>query len=1368
MTIGHYLRSMKKLTEQWTPANYRDTRRQRLYLKDIDCPEAWYQHLETVMPQILFYLNDGVGEIGGPGALHERNINNQLAPGKGIAPAGDLMSSLPPPMRAENMMCYIGHEGTYTPAHREMCATLGQNIMVESSDPPEGEKPGSSIWFMTESKDREVVSEYFLSMLGHDIEVESHFAQINAWKKAPFPVYIVEQKVGDMILIPPLAPHQVWNRGARTMKVAWNRTTVETLELAIHEALPRARMVCRDEQYKCKAIIYYTLLKYYDLLKRLERVVGESRYFTNEPIRNAPRIRQLQKDFKRLFQLYTEVLISETFSSELPKEKNIEFLPYDSNVTCSYCRCNIFNRFLTCKTCINTDEETDEEDTYDICMECYAMGRSCSCISNLNWVEQWHWSVLSYRYDEWRSMILAMDGFIDMESSPQPLDVARERYGKKPVAEICQEQLRKRPWRDVSKPIVLDPLPGDSDNEPEVDDEGRLKKKKVSRAQRRKSQQNKHGLASCHVCKHEEWNWKLAFCTTCPKAYCYGSLWRAFDFKPQTIMEDRNWKCPKCLNICSCGACRRDPSQHPYQPKGTLLGHDTRRIADPRSVESLVDFGRTNLSWLRGVGDDDPQSSLRMQKLMQKAQAEKERVEALEESVEEDKQQADRLIDPGDTVAIDPMLYSNAADFPLEANLESNNFLPNSMNDTSVQSTVPDAAYQANAAHQNIEDFNIVSTLQMNNYKDNPYSGSSFNGGYVTPAAVMNSSYPDPSSLGRDKMVGMGYYQQASEVDKILFDHPDFNVPTGQNSCFVYPNLAQEHEEHQPTRKKRKTDGHKTTGHDQLSTVQKRQRLAKAKKRGFYFMTQNKLNGGTPLIVKLCLTNSKDFLEQLEVDKPTHVSPNSERTHTSLNPQRLSSESSEDLIIIESDVQDKVNHNSYHRRENRATHAKPAKTTLSKPVPSLNSDEKSSLLGNVLVHERPQSKKAGPFLNVDNKHSSGSFQETHEASGKRERGRQPKRRPSEALAMATSPSEGGMRPQTFKPTTNFLEPEQLQFGGPVDTVTFDKVTFDGTNSEEEALLQAEIKKVKHKSVAKGGVESSFQKDPKKVINDRSNTSFKKAEHKVISDHPSGTDEYINDITVEVVTEDMTQDNSVLVKQKVDKPTSFSKDPTTGASLIQHKRTAKPRTSVRLSSFPIDDPATPTPSSIDEDLDNTSTASDFLSDDEEEVIPVDENYNPIPTSASTSNEYEIAKLEALRMVEAELEGPEQSSAFSTAKNAMTGVIKPLPKAPLGKFMSMAERRSFQDKPFKIVGAKPTPNTTSQVSSEVNIGKPQATIHPDLGRCSIAESSSSRDDIITATPSSMPRTTSRSSHKPDVKDSDGTGGASGLRGKGVFAG
>ncbi|GAB1313373.1 hypothetical protein MFIFM68171_03583 [Madurella fahalii] len=735
MTMGHYLRSMKQLTNQWTPSNFRDERRQRLYMKDIDCPPEWQAHLQKVIPPNLFYMNENVDER--PGARRNEDVD-PFQEGRSAAPAGDLMSSLPEEMRAQNLMCYIGHEGTYTPAHREMCASLGQNIMVDASGDENGEKPGSSIWFMTESKDREVVREYFLSMLGHDIEIEKHFAQINAWKKATFPVYVVEQKVGDFILVPPLAPHQVWNRGTRTIKVAWNRTTVETLQLALHEALPKARLVCRDEQYKNKAIIYYTLEKYYKEMVDAEKSADIGLLgFGQDLIKNSTRMKQMAADFKALFRLFTEVLVDEMFAT---KEKDVDYIEFDSNITCSYCRANIFNRFLTCKNCVRQLVDGDE-DTYDICMECYVMGRSCFCVSNLSWCEQWRWSDLVDRYEAWRALIIKNDGYISFDSSPLPLELARKMFGKKSVAQICQEQLRTRPWKDVSQ--VKEPSePEESDIE--IDDTGRPVKK------RRKRKAKKGDVYRCHVCQHKDYTYKLAFCSNqgCTDAYCYGVLYRAFDMMPQEVMQNERWQCPKCLGICNCGGCRRMGNGDPYIPKTTMLGHDTRRIADDRSVESLVDFRVHNLSWLKNVGDESRSlSSKRMQRLQQAADAEKAKQAELAGEV--------------------PVLPDGA--------------LAESMDAVMQQPVANGYANQGGAPG---------SGEATGEYVGHPdvVTGSQQNGDHAGPAEVADmsisaihdqSSYPDPSTLGRERMLGMGYYEQDDSPDRILFD--PYQMPTAES-----------------------------------------------------------------------------------------------------------------------------------------------------------------------------------------------------------------------------------------------------------------------------------------------------------------------------------------------------------------------------------------------------------------------------------------------------------------------------------------------------------------------------------------------------------------------------------------------------------
>ena len=628
LTIGHYLNNMALLTNQWNPTNYKDPDRQRIYLKDIDCPQLWHDKLQDLVPLGLYYLNESTGEIGGPGAIDEADSSGpSIKKGRGIAKAGDLMSSLPSEMRAENMMCYIGHEGTYTPCHREMCASLGQNIMVETStgltEDGNPTRVGSSIWFMTESKEREVVSEYWLSTLGHDIEVENHFAQINAWRNAPFKTYVVEQRVGDFILIPPLAPHQVWNRGSRTVKVAWNRTTVETLEMALNEALPRARMVCRDEQYKNKAIVYFSLVKYSGLLKGAAKLKQKRHGSKQKDTVNA-KIRQLEKDFRRLEVLFTQIMVSESFLPD-QEEKKVEYVPYDSNITCSYCRCNIFNRFLTCPSCIG-ELSNGEEDTYDVCMECYAMGRSCACISKLRWVEQFPWGELVQKHEQWRHQIIAFEGQVT-EKSPKSLKMELNRLGKKrTLAQICQVELAKRPWRDIKKPAPA--VEGeDRDEEAEVDVIGNLKKKRKVR----RSEKFRRDHKACHVDKSWEPKWKQAECTHCAYSFCYGTLFRGYDMMPQDVMADPDWRCPRCLNICGCRECRKRPGYTPFTPSGTLLGHDTKKIADPRSVESLVDFSYSNLSWIQKAGDDLPNETRRLKRHQKAADAAKARGDELGE-----------------------------------------------------------------------------------------------------------------------------------------------------------------------------------------------------------------------------------------------------------------------------------------------------------------------------------------------------------------------------------------------------------------------------------------------------------------------------------------------------------------------------------------------------------------------------------------------------------------------------------------------------------------------------------------------------------------------------------------------------------------
>lgn len=740
LTLGHYLNNMRLLTNQFfeKPGAYKEKNKQRVYLKDIDCPAVWWDKLKEHIPGMLAYLNDSTGDVGGPGSVQDGRRQ-----GKGIAHAGDLMSSLPPDMRAENLMCYIGHEGTYTPSHREMCASLGQNIMVEASgtvdEDGKPEKPGSSIWFMTETKDRHLVSEYWLSVLGHDIEVEDHFAQVVAWKKAPFSVYVVEQRPGDFILIPPLAPHQVWNRGTRTMKVAWNRTTPETLRMALDEALPRSRIVCRDEQYKNKAIVYYTLQKYASLLGAAQQAASRMAPEAGHVFMYKGKVRQLIKDFKNLFTLYTEILLSEMFNPDEPAPKNVEYLPFDSNVTCAYCRGNIFNRFLSCGSCKDMLGHTDdaEGDPYDVCMECFAMGRSCWCISGLKWVEQFRWKELASKYESWRKLIIALSGGQITDKTPLPLIDERRRHRKKTLAEVCKDQLKRRPFKDMHKPVEEPKSDAEDEEEIVVGDDGMVKKIKKKRSKA----WLKNNLP-CHVCCHRHATWKMAFCTTCDRGWCYGSLFRGWDKMPLEIMEDPDWKCPHCLGICFAGACKREGKMQPYEPKGTLLGHDTKKVADVRSVEALVDFSVSNLTWIK---DDETLPRSQSKRLSRaKADADKAKEDGADMEDDDDDHENDHLDEsrvdyeqtPASATPIDPALAGNG-----DVDVDSDAYFARRLQQANI-TVPPPAAMLAGAP--------VGDALIPDGYA--PASAA----GYMPPPAHMyghidengDTNYPDPHRPG--------------------------------------------------------------------------------------------------------------------------------------------------------------------------------------------------------------------------------------------------------------------------------------------------------------------------------------------------------------------------------------------------------------------------------------------------------------------------------------------------------------------------------------------------------------------------------------------------------------------------------------------
>jgi hypothetical protein len=90
---------------------------------------------------------------------------------------------------------------------------------------------------MTESSSAPTAADYFHE-LGQELDLETHVVTVEELEKAPFVVYIAEQKLGDLVLVPPRSCHQVVNHGGITIKTSWSRMTLEGLTTAFYHELP--------------------------------------------------------------------------------------------------------------------------------------------------------------------------------------------------------------------------------------------------------------------------------------------------------------------------------------------------------------------------------------------------------------------------------------------------------------------------------------------------------------------------------------------------------------------------------------------------------------------------------------------------------------------------------------------------------------------------------------------------------------------------------------------------------------------------------------------------------------------------------------------------------------------------------------------------------------------------------------------------------------------------------------------------------------------------------------------------------------------------------------------------------------------------
>ena len=193
------------------------------YGKDAQCPEEWKQWVNStgILPKSL--RPNGTNDL-------LKNLDTSVRISYTLH-VHTLIAAIVQEA-VESLMCYLGTGDTFTPCHKDLCASSGHNIMCYTED------DGSSFWFMTASTDAPKAGEYFQSHIGLELDWEDHVATVEEFAGATFTIYVAEQRLGDLVLVPPRSCHQVVNKGGLTMKTSWSRMTIAGLRAALHHELP--------------------------------------------------------------------------------------------------------------------------------------------------------------------------------------------------------------------------------------------------------------------------------------------------------------------------------------------------------------------------------------------------------------------------------------------------------------------------------------------------------------------------------------------------------------------------------------------------------------------------------------------------------------------------------------------------------------------------------------------------------------------------------------------------------------------------------------------------------------------------------------------------------------------------------------------------------------------------------------------------------------------------------------------------------------------------------------------------------------------------------------------------------------------------
>ncbi|SNX84283.1 uncharacterized protein MEPE_02991 [Melanopsichium pennsylvanicum] len=304
----------------------------------------------------------------------------------------------------------------------------------------------------------------------------------NELADAPFPFYCYQQKLGNLVLIPPRALHMILNTGGRTMKVAWSRLTVESLASALFADLPLYQRICRVKGLNVKPIVEATLIK---CTNQVESNLIDERKTTSKMIRK----------LRGLLQLYDAVLTDKF----IPGWPNCPIVgDSDSYIECDFCGADILHGYFECPA-----GET-------LCSLCYCQGRLCGCADATKALEpRQHWRSFGERLEictrAARVLLQAQPSLASPPDLPKEAeDGGSEHSDPEPplrqVEILTKDDLAKKTWPfSFMAALQLYNI-------------------------RRQSAEERETLAPCRICKAIVDLSQRYYCAPCRQSFCYGCL----------------------------------------------------------------------------------------------------------------------------------------------------------------------------------------------------------------------------------------------------------------------------------------------------------------------------------------------------------------------------------------------------------------------------------------------------------------------------------------------------------------------------------------------------------------------------------------------------------------------------------------------------------------------------------------------------------------------------------------------------------------------------------------------------------------------------------------------------------------------------